>query len=257
MEKAVINHAKVLLVDDAAINMAILTKILAGKCGLRTAASGNEALETIRQGFLPDVILMDVAMPEMDGYEACQALKANNQTADVPIIFLSAADTPEAKLKGFACGGVDYITKPFITQEVLIRIELQIINLRLKKSFEALLAPSNTLSHQSREKALFIKAVRMMKTHLSNPPTLLEISFNIGCNPHKLTEIFRHQTGKTVFEFFQNLRLEKARLLLEQGDLQIQVIASKVGYKNAGDFTRAFIRQYGISPKLYKIAKRL
>lgn len=122
--------ANILVVDDTPDNLRLLSAMLTGQgYEVRKALNGKMAL-TACQMLLPDVILLDINMPGMDGYEVCQQLKANSKTSVIPIIFISALDDVLDKVKAFDVGGVDYITKPFHGAEVVLRIENQ-INLRL------------------------------------------------------------------------------------------------------------------------------
>lgn len=135
--------SKILIVDDAPANLVLLSRLLTHKgYTVQTATNGAVAL-TAAEAWQPDLILLDIRMPEMDGYAICRKLKTNEQTQEIPVIFLSALDEVVDKLKAFAAGGVDYITKPFQLAEVLARIEthltirklrqeLQIQNLRLQ-----------------------------------------------------------------------------------------------------------------------------
>jgi PleD family two-component response regulator len=119
----------ILVVDDNPANLQLLTEIL-GKHGykVRPAPNAELALKAV-QLMLPDVILLDIDMPDMNGYEVCQHLKANEQTRDIPVIFLGALHETTDKVKAFQVGGVDYITKPFQTEEVLARVKTH-LNLR-------------------------------------------------------------------------------------------------------------------------------
>ncbi|MEM7655878.1 MAG: response regulator [Bacteroidota bacterium] len=116
--------------DDTPDNLRLLSAILAAHgYEVRKALSGRMAL-TACQMMLPDIVLLDINMPQMSGYEVCRQLKADERTNDVPIIFISALDDVLDKVKAFDLGGVDYITKPFHRAEVVLRVENQ-INLRL------------------------------------------------------------------------------------------------------------------------------
>ncbi|MEM7554947.1 MAG: response regulator [Cyanobacteria bacterium P01_A01_bin.84] len=120
----------ILVVDDTPDNLRLLSAMLAAHgYEVRKALSGKMAL-TACQMMLPDVVLLDINMPQMSGYEVCRQLKADERTNDVPVIFISALDDVLDKVKAFDVGGVDYITKPFHGTEVVLRIENQ-INLRL------------------------------------------------------------------------------------------------------------------------------
>ncbi|MFB2923641.1 MULTISPECIES: adenylate/guanylate cyclase domain-containing protein [Aerosakkonema] len=118
--------ANILVVDDIPGNIKLLTQILSNHgYKVRVSPSGKLALQS-SQSNPPDLILLDINMPEMDGYEVCQHLKKSEQTRDIPVIFISALDEAINKVKAFGVGGVDYITKPFEPSEVLARIENQL-----------------------------------------------------------------------------------------------------------------------------------
>ncbi|MCC5660755.1 EAL domain-containing protein [Nostoc sp. XA010] len=120
------NKKDILIVDDMADNLRVLSSILTREgYNVRKALNWQMAL-TATQTVLPDLILLDIMMPEVDGYEVCQTLKACELTADIPVIFISALDDVFDKVKAFKVGGVDYITKPFEFQEVLVRVQNQL-----------------------------------------------------------------------------------------------------------------------------------
>jgi len=118
--------AAILVVDDQPANLKVLLSSLEG-CDfqIRIAGSGEMALRTLGK-FKPDLVLLDVMMPGMDGFETCFRIKKNPATADLPVIFMTALDSVEDKMAGFAAGGVDYITKPFQQVEVLARVNTHI-----------------------------------------------------------------------------------------------------------------------------------
>lgn len=128
-------RAKILLVDDSPTNLRLLGEILSPDYDILVAASGKIALEIVQDVELPDLILLDVNMPEMDGYATCQLLKEGNNTRNIPIIFITAVEGSEAETKGFELGAVDYITKPYSTPVVLARVRT---HLALKKHTELL-----------------------------------------------------------------------------------------------------------------------
>ncbi|MEH1871626.1 two-component system response regulator [Nostoc sp.] len=116
----------ILIVDDMADNVRVLSSILTREgYNVRKALNWQMAL-TATQTVLPDLILLDIMMPEVDGYEICQTFKAWELTSDIPVIFISALDDVFDKVKAFRVGGVDYITKPFEFQEVLVRVQNQL-----------------------------------------------------------------------------------------------------------------------------------
>jgi two-component system, NtrC family, sensor kinase len=130
------DRGNILVVDDTPANVRILTDALV-KHGYEicSAMSGDRALEIV-QDFVPDLILLDVMMPEMDGYTVCQRLKERPETHDIPVMFLSAIDNPSDKVRAFQVGGIDYITKPFHLDEVIARVSQQIDRRSLQKRLE-------------------------------------------------------------------------------------------------------------------------
>jgi signal transduction histidine kinase len=129
-------QGNILVVDDTPENLQLLVGMLKQKAyKVRPVPSGELALSGA-QGFPPDLILLDIMMPEMDGYEVCSKLKADERTKDIPVIFISALSDVLDKVKAFSVGGVDYITKPFQEQEVLARVETHLALQRLQKRLQ-------------------------------------------------------------------------------------------------------------------------
>lgn len=126
----------VLLVDDLPENLQLLSDLLTRSgYSVRSVTSGKMALKTLETK-LPDVILLDVRMPEMDGYQLCTTIKSNRELSNIPVIFISASDDTRDKAKAFACGGVDYVTKSFHIEEVLLRLENQLLIQRQKTALQ-------------------------------------------------------------------------------------------------------------------------
>ncbi len=127
---------EILIVDDKPANLRLLTQVLARQgYRVRAATSGKHALESVRVS-PPNLILLDIKMPEMNGFEVCENLKAGEQTQDIPVIFISALDDVQEKVRGFRVGGVDYITKPFQVEEVLARVETHLGLRRMQKQLQ-------------------------------------------------------------------------------------------------------------------------
>ena len=127
-------QADILIIDDTPDNLDLLSRMLEQQgYSVRTATSGEIALQKIKLAS-PTLILLDIIMPGMDGYEVCARLKADAATRHIPIIFLSAVNDSEGKVRAFETGGVDYVTKPFHAEEVLARIRT---HLALRNALEA------------------------------------------------------------------------------------------------------------------------
>lgn len=134
--------SEILIVDDTLENLRLLSSMLSIQgYSVRKATGGEMALNSVNS-LLPDLILLDILMPDLNGYEVCVQLKRNSQTANIPIIFLSALDDPLDKVQAFDVGGVDYLTKPFQVEEVLARVHNQLL---LKSAQDKILALNNQL----------------------------------------------------------------------------------------------------------------
>ncbi|MGD9148509.1 MAG: response regulator, partial [Anaerolineae bacterium] len=130
--------ADILVVDDEVSNLRLLAEIL-GQAGyrVRSAAEPRLAIESAL-AFPPSLILLDVMMPDMDGFEVCQRLREHASTRDIPILFVSALNELEHRMRGFEAGGVDYIPKPFQRQEVLARVKTHLQLRDMQVRLEAL-----------------------------------------------------------------------------------------------------------------------
>jgi two-component system sensor histidine kinase/response regulator len=146
-----LSDCTVLVVDDTEANVDILVNALGEICEVSVAMSGREALETVAEE-PPDLILLDIVMPEIDGYEVCRRLKSDERYAKIPIIFLTALTEIENKTKGFQMGAVDYITKPFEVAEVKARVKTHLeLDVSYKEIQNANKAKSEFLANMSHE----------------------------------------------------------------------------------------------------------
>ncbi len=123
---------KILIVDDSPTNVLILMDCLT-EYNCISASSGEEALKIAQSEDKPDLVLLDIIMEGMDGYDVCSLLKTNSETSDIPVIFITGETDPQSLVKGFGVGGVDFITKPFNVDELRVRVSTQ---LKYKKSLE-------------------------------------------------------------------------------------------------------------------------
>jgi len=152
--------SKILIVDDNPVNIDFLVELLK-EYDARTVIDGKSALAAVKEE-KPDVILLDIVMPGMDGFEVCTKLKESPETEDIPIIFLSASHETNSIVKAFEVGGVDYISKPYKTQEVLIRIQT---HLKLKAALDMLENRSlyDELTGVNSRKKFFIDSEQWMR----------------------------------------------------------------------------------------------
>ena len=122
-ERLVSQLPTVLVVDDTPDNLVFMSALLGEHYRVKVASSGARALKAAQAAPVPDLVLLDIMMPDMDGYEVCRQLKANDATRDIPVIFLTARVDTEDERKGFALGAVDYVTKPISPPILLARVQ--------------------------------------------------------------------------------------------------------------------------------------
>ena len=165
----------ILIVDDNIKNIQVLGNILReSNYEIAVALNGKEALDWVRSDNF-DLILLDIMMPEMDGYEVCKEIKKNEKFIEVPIIFLTAKTETESVIKGFETGAVDYVTKPFNSAELLARVKTHI---ELKNAKDTLVKAKNQLEKE-KEKSdklllnIFSKRIihELKETGIANPVT--------------------------------------------------------------------------------------
>jgi len=154
------DNFNILIVDDTPANLKTLTAIVSERgYQVRPAINGAVALNTTRKK-QPDLILLDICMPGMDGYDVCRRLKEDQKTRDIPVIFISALDEAVDRVKAFELGGVDYINKPFQPEEVLARIQVQLslrqMQVRLEQQNNQLQQANAKLKERDRLKSQFL-----------------------------------------------------------------------------------------------------
>ncbi len=191
--KASLPLADILVVDDMADNLRLLSAMLTEHgYKVRKVINGLLALKVVQKA-PPDLILLDINMPMMSGYEVCQKLKADPQTKEVPIIFLSALDEALDKVKAFAVGGVDYITKPFQLEEVLARIEHQLKLYWLQKQ----LSEQNArLQQEIQERQKTEEEIQLLLTLTQSVSLAPDFSCALGIVLHQLCEAIGFSYGE-------------------------------------------------------------
>lgn len=195
----------------------------------------------------PDLILLDVRMPAMDGYVVCRRLRESSRTCAIPVLFLTAAGAPEERLQGLTHGAVDYIVKSCAPAELLARIQ---IHLELARRNAA--PVRQAMAPMPDAEVTLRAAIRLIGEELAALPPLADIAARVGVSAHQLSNIFRSQLGTTVFAWIREERLRQARRLLADTALDVQQIAGAVGFHGAGNFSTAFRERHGLTPSRYR-----
>lgn len=173
------NSESILIVDDTQANLRLLSQLLTRRgYRVRAVTSGARALASV-EAETPDLILLDIRMPGMDGYQVCQRLKELPQARDIPILFISALDEVQEKMKAFAIGGLDYITKPFQLEEVVARVETHLSLRRLQQTLQE--------ANQRMQRELVLAAQVQASMMRSRLPRLPGWELAVRLIPAKLT----------------------------------------------------------------------
>ncbi|MCU6500627.1 response regulator [Rugamonas sp. A1-17] len=247
----------ILIVDDSAFEQRMLVDLLSElPYKVSVAVNGLQGYQ-LALAQHPDLILLDVRMPNMDGYTACRLLKANPITEDIPIIFLSGADADEERIMGLSIGGVDFVAKPFSPGELAARIQ---VHLKLARRVSrqraapaAAPAPAQGRPAEADPDAVLVNAARrLIADNLASLPGLAEIARSVGTYREKLSQVFREQTGMTVFAYIREARIRRGEQLLRDTDIDVQDIALMIGFNNAGNFATAFRERLGTTPSAFR-----
>lgn len=196
--------SKILVVDDNPANIDILLELLQ-EYDVRAALDGESALKAVVEE-LPDLILLDISMPGMNGFDVCKRLKASARTKDIPVVFLTADHEDESVLKGFEVGGVDYITKPYLAREVLARVKthLQLFHALRQLSEMAMTDPMTGISNRRK---FFLRANRLLEqAKQKNAPFFLALIDLDGFKT--MNDTYGHDAGDLIIKRFASATSE-------------------------------------------------
>lgn len=237
---------RLLLVDDDPDQLRLLVEYLRGTSfQISLAFHGVQGYERA-VSLVPDLIILDVRMPDIDGFALCRRLKANASTAHIPIIFLSSASDIEEKLTGFEGGAVDYIVKPYTPEEVVARVQIH-LKLAGKAIEEVEQVDDGAIDDDA---VLTLAAKRELRRCLGLTPRL--IAGNLGVPERRLVRAFRKSLNMTPFEYVRQERMNEAQRLLTQTALSVVTISQELGFSSAANFSTAFRDYVGVAPSDYR-----
>ena len=246
----------IVIVEDDDEIRDYLTQELSGDYDIRSCTNGREALaETLK--CLPDLVLSDVMMPEMDGNTLAATLKTNPQTNHIPIVLLTAKNRDEDKLEGLGTGVDAYIVKPF-NMDILRRTIVNLINsrrmLRLKYGRnDELESKVQKVEMKSPDEKLLERIMKVINENISNSDLSVDtIASTVGISRVHLHRKMKELTGQTPHDFIRNIRLKQAAHLLSTGDMNVTEVMYACGFSNSASFSTIFKRFYGMTPRDYK-----
>jgi len=251
------NHAEfdnelpvLLIVEDNTDVIDYLKALLNNDYHIETALNGKRGVQQAL-AVVPDIIISDVMMPVMDGFEMLKTIKMDFRTSHIPIILLTAkVDTP-SKLEGLEIGADAYIAKPFNKDELFIRIK-SLIQLRkkLQDRYGTRYQPKPSIDKTLQIEDAFMKRVLyVLEKNISNESFgVSHLCYALSMSRTQLYRKFKALSNKTVLAYFRSMRLQKAKELLCAQNLNVTQVAFEVGFKDLSHFSYSFKQEYGISP---------
>ncbi|MES2516681.1 MAG: response regulator [Bacteroidota bacterium] len=249
-----ISENLLLLVDDNADIRAFLRSIFEEEYQIIEAKDGMEGLEKARE-FTPDLIISDLMMPRMDGFEFCQLLKKDEKTSHIPVIMLSAKATLKDRIEGLKFGADEYLSKPFNQQEIKVRVQNLIQQRERLRQFygqRVVELKAESTSNFTLEDTFLLKAKVVVEQNLNNSKFNVEkFSEEMNLSPSQLRRKLKALTNQNSVEFIREIRLQKAFELLLERTMMVNEVAFQVGFESVSYFTRAFQERFGVFPSHY------
>lgn len=248
------DHKTILIIDDNADIRKYLYEHLSKSYYILEAEDGNEGIKIARSK-LPDIIICDVMMPKMNGYEFCKELKSDTETDFIPVILLTAKADQRDKLEGLDIGADDYIVKPFDIEEVISRAD-NLISIR-KKLMDRFKAPPISITPSElvvkSEDELFLENLKqnIEENLVDEMFGVKELAESMAINRVTLHNKLKKLSKQTPSEVIKEFRLQRAHQLLRQNAGNISEIAYSVGFKSISHFSRVFKEKYSITPSQY------
>ncbi|MBP5704804.1 MAG: response regulator, partial [Paludibacteraceae bacterium] len=249
INKNLLSGKSILIVDDDELILEHITELLSPYVEVHQAHDGEHGISQA-QTYVPDLIISDVEMPNMNGLEMYEKLTGDLLTSNIPLLFLSAKTDDNIRLKGLSIGALDYITKPFDDDELLVKI----CNFLMWHQKIQVTALTKTLEgeEESTDKInpLLEKIILLVKENYTNPLySLTEFTQDLGMSKSTLCRRLKAITDKTAMEILTEYRLNMAKNMLADGNISVSDVAYAVGFNDPLYFSRRFKQFFGYSPK--------
>ena len=244
---------KVLVVEDNAELRVYIYNNLSSQYDVRDAGNGREALQVIAEGWMPDIVITDLMMPEMDGMELIEALRNDFNTSHIPIVMITAKHEDDTHVRAMKYGADGYIAKPFSMELLKAGID-NIFDRRkevIKKPGKVEISPEEIVI-TDRDEQLIKKVMTWLEENVADPDVTVEqLATYVGMGRTSMYNKVKGLTGKSPVELIQDFRMEKAKFYLKSGQYSVSETSYKVGFSDPGYFSRCFKKHYGMSPADY------
>ena len=243
----------VLIVEDNIELIHFIADILGGDYHILTAENGRNGLDQAIEN-IPDLIISDVMMPEMDGQEMCRMIREDSRTSHIPIIMLTAKADRDSKLEGLETGADDYIIKPFDAEELTARVR-NLIRQRelLREKFTRNYFETSPTKEANLQYSMLREVMKVFEERLGEPEfTMDELARILGLTRSHLFRKVHAITGSTPNELLRMVRMKRAARLFRTTDLNVTQVMYEVGMKNPSHFAKSFKKYLGVNPAEYK-----
>lgn len=250
--------ATILLVDDNEDILDFIADDLSGKYRVLTAKNGYEALEILQQEIV-QLIVSDVMMPEIDGFELCERIKSGIEFSHIPVILLTAKNTLQSKILGLELGADAYVEKPFSPEFLQVQIASLLKNRNKIKAYFASspLIHIKTMAYSKADEQFLIKLQDTIDKNLENKDLDVDhLADKLNISRPTLYRKIKSISDLSPNELINLARLKKGAELLNEGILKIYEVSELVGYKSQTHFGRNFLKQFGMSPTDYINSKQ-
>lgn len=245
---------RILVVDDNDDFRDFMKDTLKKEFALLEASNGKEAWNKIIE-YSPDIIISDVMMPEMDGYELCEKVKNDVRTSHIPLILLTAHTAQEQELRGLETGADDYITKPFNLDIFLLRINkiLELRSYRQSRFKHQIKIEPAEITITPLDEKLINNAIKLVEENIDDSDFSVEkLSKGLGISRVHLYKKMTSITGRSPIEFIRVIRLKRAAQLLRESQLTVSEISYQVGFNNPKTFSKHFKEEFDLLPSQYQ-----
>lgn len=242
--------ATLLIVEDNVELRTYLKKELNDQYKIVTAKEGVEGLAMAKE-FMPDIIMTDILMPRMNGFEFCRSIKSDIRTSHIPLMMLTAKGRIDDRIEGLEMGADAYMVKPFDMRLLKLRLAQLVTSRRLifNKYFSAISNIDENNNTSALDKNFIEKVLLHINKNIGNPDLNVEsLASNLNLSRSQFYRKIKALTNLTANEFIRNIRLQRAKQLIESGNTNITDVCFKVGFSSPSYFTKCFKNYFGILP---------
>ncbi len=252
------NLPSLLIIDDEPDVRSFLQEAFQNQYKITLAVDGKDGLKKIKEN-TPQLVISDVMMPKLDGYQLCKKIKSNPETCHIPVILLTALNNDDKRIEGLELGADDYISKPFSIKHLEVRVKTLIENKQRIIEFfsSSSLIPEEDLSMTEKDRNFLEKIITSIEKNISDSGFgVVELAKDAGMSTSHLYRRLKQLTGQVPNVYVRNLRLQKAADLLKSNkDLNANEVMCEIGMESPSYFSTSFKKLHGVSPSEF-IKKR-